>query len=96
MPGGRRNILDKIRVGLLKRVTKYKPIWCTHGDWLIMKTLGKRLNCTMLKLQHDLIHTFITCKEQNHEKQIDDLADKVDILAAEVLKYRNRYGIIKD
>lgn len=76
--------------------TKYKPIWCNHADWMIMKSLQERLNCTMLQLQRTLIETYLTCKEQKHEKQIEDLDKKLIILAAELRKYRERFGIIKD
>ena len=85
-------MVKKVRTGLFTKRTKYKPVWCNHADWITLKALTTRLNCTMIQLQHTLIETYLTCKEQNHQKQIDDLADKVDILAAEVLKYRNKFG----
>ena len=43
-----------------------------------------------------MIKVYIECHELNHEKQIEDLNAKVIILAAEVRKYRERFGVIKD
>jgi len=57
-----------------------------------MKSLSERLNCTMLQLQRTLIETYLTCKEQKHDKQIADLNEKLIILAALVRKYEEKFG----
>ena len=86
----------KVRTGLFTKKTKYKPVWCNHADWITLKSLTMRLNCTMIELLHNIIQVFITCKENDHEKQINDLSDKVDILAYELRRYRDKFGVIKD
>jgi len=45
---------------------------------------------------HKVLLVYNECHGQNHKKQIEDLDDKLVLLAAELRKYHNRFGIIKD
>ncbi|MBA7590712.1 hypothetical protein ES708_32842 [subsurface metagenome] len=65
-------------------------------DWITMKSLSKRLNCTMIEMLHEVLLVYNECHGQNHKKQIEDLDNKLTLLAAELRKYRARYGIIRD
>jgi len=86
-------MVKKIRTGLLgKKVTKYKPLWCSHADWLILKSLASRDNRTMIEMLHEVLVVYNECTLQNHKKQIEDLDDKLTLLAAEVRKYQNKFG----
>ena len=88
---------DYLKRGLFrKKVTKYKPLWCNHADWLIFKALAARLNRTIIEMMHEVLIVYNECHGQNHKKQIKDLDDKLVLLAAELRKYRDRFGIIKD
>ena len=79
-----------------KKVTKYKPLYCNHADWLIFRALAARLNRTIIETLHEVLIVYNECHGQNHKKQIEDLDDKLTLLAAELRKYRARYGIIRD
>ena len=82
-------MVKKIRTGLLgKKITKYKPLWCSHADWVILKSLAGRENRTMIEMIHKVVSVYLECTEQNHKKQIEDLDGKLIILAAEVRKYQ--------
>ena len=86
-----------IRTGLFrKKTTRYKTLWCNHADWLIFKALAAQLNRTMTETMHEVLVVYNECQGQNHKKQIEDLDDKLTLLAAELRKYRARYGIIRD
>ena len=86
-------MVKKIRTGLFKKkVTKYKPLWCSHADWVILKSLAVRENRTMIEMIHEALSVYIECTGQNHKKQIEDLDGKLIILAAEVRKYQNKFG----
>ena len=86
-------MVKKIRTGLLgKKVTKYKPLWCSHADWLILKSLASRENRTMIEMIHEALSVYLECTGQDHKKQIEDLDQKMIILAAEYRKYREKFG----
>jgi len=86
-----------IREGLFRRkTTKYKTLWCNHDDWLLFRALAAQLNRTIIETMHEVLHVYLECHEQNHKKQIEDLDDKLVLLAAELRKYQERFGIIKD
>jgi hypothetical protein len=88
---------DYIKRGLFrKKTTKYKTLWCNHADWLIFRALAARSNRTIIETMHEVLIVYNECQGQNHKKQIEDLDDKLVILAAELRKYRDRFGIIKD
>lgn len=88
---------DYIPRGLFrKKTTKYKTLWCNHADWLMFRALAARLNRTIIETMHEVLHVYLECHEQNHKKQIEDLDNKLTLLAAELRKYRARFGIIKD
>jgi len=89
-------VVKRIRKGLFGSITKYKPLWCLHNDWVTVKALSEKKLISITKLIHDMIKVYLECHEQNHNKQIESLNNKVIILAAEVRKYRDRFGIIKD
>ena len=75
---------QKIRIGLFKKTTRYKTLWCNHADWITFKALAARMNRTMIETLHEVMRVYIECIEQNHKKQISDMQDKVDILALEL------------
>jgi len=77
---------------LFTKTTKYKPVWCNHADWLILKALAARDNRTMIEMLHEVLLVYNECTGQNHKKQIEDLDAKWIILAAEVRKYQNKFG----
>lgn len=87
-------MVKRIRKGLFGSITKYKSLWCTHSDWLTVKALSEKKRCPITQLLHEMIKNYLECAGQNHEKQIGDLADKVDILAYELRKYRDKFGIL--
>ncbi len=88
-------MVKKIRTGLFrKKITKYKPLWCNHADWLIFKAWAARENRTMVEMIHEALLVYNECKGKNHEKQIEDLDDKLTLLAAELRRYRDKYGIL--
>jgi len=63
---------------------------------LIFKALAARLNRTIIEMMHEVLTVYNECTLQNHKKQIEDLDDKLVLLAAELRKYRDRFGIIRD
>jgi len=89
-------MVKRIRKGLFGSVTKYKALWCSHSDWLTVKALSNKKYCSITQLTHEMIQVYLECHEQNHKKQIEDLNEKLIILAAELRKYRDRFGVIKD
>ncbi len=89
-------MVKRIRRGLFGSITKYKSLWCLHSDWLIVKAISNKRRCPITELMHEMIQNYLECHEQNHKKQIEDLKEKLTILAAEYRKYQNRFGVIKD
>lgn len=88
---------DYIRRGLFrKKMTKYKPLYCNHADWLIFKALAARLNRTIIETLHEVLVTYNKCTAENHEQKIESLENQRFILAVELKKYHDRFGIIKD
>ncbi len=86
-------MVKKIRTGLLgKKVTKYKPLWCSHADWLILKSLASRENRTMIEMIHEALSVYLKCTGQKHEREIESLENQRIILAAELLEYQQRFG----
>jgi len=85
-------MVKKVRTGLFTKTTKYKPLWCNHADWLIFKALAARDNRTMIEMLHEILLVYNECTEQNHKKRMEDLDEKLIILAAELRKYRDKYG----
>ena len=79
-----------------KRVTKYKPLYCNHADWLIFKALAARSNHTIIEILHEVLVTYNKCTAEKHEQKIESLENQRFILAVELKKYRDRFGVIKD
>jgi hypothetical protein len=86
-------MVKKIRAGFFgKKVTKYKPLWCDHADWVIFKSLAGRENRTMIEMIHEALSVYLECTEQNHKGRIESLENQKTILAAELLKYQDQFG----
>jgi len=86
-----------IRTGLFrKKTTRYKTLWCNHGDWLIFRALASRLRRTMIETLHEVLHVYTKCKAEDHERKIESLENQRFILAVELKKYSDRFGVIKD
>jgi len=87
-------MVKKIRTGLFKKTTKYKPLWCNHADWLIFKSLAARENRTMIEMIHEALSVYLECTGQDHKRQIESLENQRVILAAELFKYRRKFGTL--
>jgi hypothetical protein len=88
-------MVKKIRAGFFgKKVTKYKPLWCNHADWVILKSLAGRENRTMIEMIHEALSVYLECTEQDHRRQIESLENQRIILAAELRKYQDRFGTL--
>ena len=86
-----------IRTGLFRRkTTKYKTLWCNHGDWLLFRALAKRLRLTIIEMLHEVLTVYTKCTLEKHEQKIESLENQKFILATELKKYRDRFGVIKD
>ena len=85
-----------IREGLFrKKVTKYKPLYCNHADWLIFKALAARHNRTIIEMLHETLTIATRCTAEDHEHKIQSLENQRFILAVDLKKYQDRFGIIK-
>lgn len=88
---------DYIRRGLFRRkTTKYKTLWCNHSDWLLFRALAARLHFTIIEMLHEVLTVYTRCTEEKHEQKIESLENQRFILAVELKKYRDRFGVIKD
>ena len=86
-----------IREGLFRRkTTKYKTLWCNHDDWFLFRAVAQRLRLTIIEMLHEVLTVYLKCTSEKHEQKIESLENQRFILAAELKKYRDRFGVIKD
>ena len=78
-----------------KKTTKYKPLYCNHADWLIFRALAARSRRTIIEMLHETLTIATKCTAEDHERKIESLENQRFILAVELKKYQDRFGIIK-
>ena len=70
-------------------------IYMDRGDKVIIKVYKKLLHSTMIAALHYLIGRGSRCYEEKHDKEIQDLKERVRFQTKIIVKYIEKYGQLR-